>query len=679
MNHSLPGSPELVTVDKPLELGRHGRPTLRLKNRIVTSPMERNYGTSDGRPTEQYLDYLRARAVAGAGLITTEATFVREDGRGRTHQLGLHTDAVIASHRRLTDELHAAGALVAVELNHGGRTAQAEVSGHPSVAPSPIPCAVAGGEMPRELTTAQCRELVDAFAEAARRAVDAGYDVINLHGGHGYLIHQFMSPRTNQRSDEYAVPERFANEVIAAVRRAAPTIILGIRISVVEGVEDGLDAETTREIVGRLDLDKLDFLDLSAGSYEAGEWIVQSGEWSRGFLADLAASYRDLGLPIGMAGRLNTVDAVKRVLAEDTCDFVSLGRAVHADPDFIGGLLHGHRFRPCIACNVCIDNLGVGQVTCTVNPQVGRSRVPVATGDVTGRRIAVVGAGPSGLTAALELSRAGAEVTIYEASDHIGGDLAFASTMRSTPEFPGFMTWMQEEIEAYGMDLRLDSRISPEDLADIPADGIVLATGGIPQDPGFDTGAEQTIQIREWLKANPDALGSNPPEQVTIWGSDSVAMSVADTLASRGTKVLLIGDQETIAPEAGRRAKILAVPRLQEAPNVTIMLSSRVISIDDGEITIVGPDGEYALPTAGPVLVSRSTRPLNPAVVPSGREAAMSRAAGKPVVLAGTVVETAAPIVSTATKSGYDAAQRLAHRICHPTQILDPLTTGVLS
>src|SRR5699024_9687800 len=112
MNHSLPGSPELVTVDKPLELGRHGRPTLRLKNRIVTSPMERNYGTSDGRPTEQYLDYLRARAVAGAGLITTEATFVREDGRGRTHQLGLHTDAVIASHRRLTDELHAAGALV---------------------------------------------------------------------------------------------------------------------------------------------------------------------------------------------------------------------------------------------------------------------------------------------------------------------------------------------------------------------------------------------------------------------------------------------------------------------------------------------------------------------------------------------------------------------------------------
>lgn len=676
-----------VTPQTPLTLGRNGRTPLTLSNRLVTSPMERNYGTRDGRVTEQYLDYLVERARAGAGMIHTEATFIRADGRGRTHQLGLHNDSVLRSHRRLTDAIHAAGSLAAVELNHGGRTVDPTVSGLRPVAPSPVPCHVSGGHVPHELTTDECRELIDAYAQAALRAHAAGYDAITLHGGHGYLIHQFMSSRTNQRTDEFANPTAFTNAVIAAVRAVVPSMVVGLRISVVEGVSDGMGAEETREVVGKLSLEQLDFLDLSAGCYEAGEWIVQSGEWARGLLSNYAHAYRDLNIPLGMAGRMNTAESVRQALADGTCDFVSLGRAVHADPDFLQNVLNGSAYRPCIACNVCIDNLGSGQVTCTVNPRVGRSRVPRQTTALNGQRILVVGAGPAGLTAALELARSGAQITIVDAGDRIGGDLSLAEQMKSTPEFPGFTSWMAREIDRYGMDLRLNERIDwndPEVLESTGSryDGLVLATGGFPVQPALSVAESATARvhpIRSWLRSDLPSLADSPPTHVTIWGADSVAMSVADTLADLGTEVLLIGGQTTIAPEAGRRAKILAVPRLESSSNVTIALDSRLTEVAVDSVSYVNHDGVHTVPATGPVVVSQSTTPVNPAVAPPGREAALSRTAGVPVVLAGTVLETAAPIVSTATKSGFDAAQRLAHRIAVPEDISDPLSTAVLT
>lgn len=659
-----------------LTLGRNGRPQRTLRNRLASSPMERNYGTTDGRMTDQYLDYLVTRAKAGLAIVTTEATYVRADGKGRTHQLGLHDDAVLPGFRELTDAIHAAGALAAVEINHGGRTAQSSVSGFPNVAPAPVPCEIAGGEMPRALTTEECYELVDAFAAGARRAVEAGFDVINIHGGHGYIIHQFMSARTNGRTDEFGAPEHFANLVIRAVRAAVPEALVGIRISMVEGVPDGLDAEQTLDVVSRLDLDQLDFLDLSAGSYEAGEWIVQSGEWKPGVLANYARAYRRFGLPLGMAGRLNSPEAIERVLADGVCDFVSLGRAVHADPQFVRGVLEGARYRPCIACNVCIDNLGLGQVTCTVNPAVGRSRVPVPTPTVRAvPHIVVLGAGPAGLTAARELAEAGARVTLLDAGERIGGQFALAAGMRPTPDFHRYLDWNRAELASLGVEVRLGARFDPANLAslarELGADGIVVATGGARPEPGFgvtgDAADDAVLDVRDWLTGHSGLLAGNEtaPEAVTIWGADSVAMSAADTLATRGTKVLLVGPEQVIAPESGRRAKILAVPRLEANPDVRIVLDSRILEAEApgtpaGRVRVVGPDGEQWLEAPGPVLVSRGVVPLSAAVDREGREAALGLGAGVPVVLAGTVVDQLPPTASNAIKSGYDAAQRLA-------------------
>jgi 2,4-dienoyl-CoA reductase-like NADH-dependent reductase (Old Yellow Enzyme family)/thioredoxin reductase len=665
---------------RPLTLGRNGRTPRTLRNRLASAPMERNYGTPDGHITEQYIDYLVTRAKAGLGMVTTEATYVRADGKGRTHQLGLHHDDMIPGLRKLTDALHAEGALAAVELNHGGRTAQAAVSGFRNLAPSPVPCEVAGGEVPRELTAAECHELAAAYGRAAARAVQAGFDVINIHGAHGYLIHQFMSPISNHRTDEFAAPEHFMNLVIDEVRHAAPDAIIGMRISVVEGPEDGITAEQQLQIIARAHLEHLDFLDISAGSYEAGEWIVQSGEWKPGILADYAKAYRRFGLPLGMAGRLNSPAIIEEVLSGGTCDFVSLARAIHADPAFVGGVLRGDRYRPCIACNVCIDNLGLGQVTCTVNPAVGRSRVPVPTPAVRqGSRVVVVGAGPAGLTAARELAEAGAQVTVLDDGARPGGQFALAERMKSTPDFRRFAEWSAEENDRLGVEVRLGTHVDTGDVGGLVretgADAVVIATGGFRPAAGFPGAESPNVRdVREWLAAHPGVLdGQDIPESVTIWGADSVAMTVADTLADRGTAVLLVGPQQVIAPESGRRAKILAVPRLQTNPRVRIRLGATVEEYDGARVRIrsaggpEGPDGPGEwLDAPGELLVSRSVAPLDGCVPARERDAALSLAAGVPVTLAGTVIDQTPAIASNAVKSGYDAAQRVAAELAEP-------------
>jgi hypothetical protein len=285
-----------------------------------------------------------------------------------------------------------------------------------------------------------------------------------------------------------------------------------------------------------------------------------------------------------------------------------------------------------------------------------------------------VGAGPAGLTAARELAGAGAQVTVFDDGTRPGGQFALAERMKSTPDFHRFADWSAEENERLGIEVRLGRRADTGDVGalvrETGAAAVVLATGGFRPEAGFPgCDSPNVADVRDWLAAHPEVLegglsnGAAVPESVTIWGADSVAMSVADTLAARGTAVLLVGPQETIAPESGRRAKILAVPRLEDNPRFRIRLGSTLEEYDGARIRITGPDtpagGEW-LDAPGDLLVSRSVLPLDGSVPAADRDAELSRAAGVPVTLAGTVVDQTPATASNAVKSGYDAAQRLA-------------------
>lgn len=588
---------------QPLTLG-----PVTLRNRFVSAPMERNYCEIDGTMTDRYIDYLERRAAGGAALVFTEASYVRADGKGRYRQMGADVDERIPGITRLADAIHRHGALLGVELNHGGRTAAAKVSGFTPVAPSAIPCVFGGNDMPEVLDTDDIHYLIECYGEAAARCQQAGVDVISLHGGHGYLIHQFLSPAYNKRTDEFADPVLFVNLVIDAVRRAAPEVALGIRLSAFEGIPDGLDAEATLDRVARMHTDKLDFLDISAGNYEAGQWIIQPGEWERGLLAPYAQPYHRFGLPVGVAGRINRPEVAERIVAEGQAEFVSMARTLHADPDFPNRALAGERFRPCIACNYCIDNLGTGEpIPCSVNPWVARERRQ--TDAVIGNpiRATVIGGGPAGLAAARELAEHGHSVDLYEARGYLGGDFALASQLHEYPEYHHIVDWYLAEIERLGVRVHLDHLITEEWLADRDTDAIVLATGGtgfpVPL-PGAQT--REVLDVREWL-----AAGRTPPKAIAFFGADREAAAVADQLALAGTDVVIVGPQETIAHDVGRRAKIVLLPRLAASGNVRAYLSSTVREVEAERLLVRSDEGEQWIDAPGPLLISQGIEPRN--------------------------------------------------------------------
>ena len=590
----------LVTAT-PLTVGR-----LILRNRFVSAPMERNYCEIDGTMTDRYVDYLARRARGGAALVFTEASYVRADGKGRLRQMGVDVDERIPAIAKAADAVHREGAWFGVQLNHGGRTAQGRVSGYAPVAPSPIPCEVVGGEMPQELDVEDIHDLVDCYATAASRCVQAGVDALTLHGGHGYLIHQFLSPAYNLRDDEFADPVHFVNLVIEAVREAAPHVTLGMRLSAFEGVPGGLDPEATLARMRRVRTDLLDYLDVSAGNYEAGQWIIQPGEWERGLLARFAAPYREFGMPVGVAGRINTPEVAEPIVGGGQADFVSLARTLHADPDFPLRALDGGRYRPCIACNYCIDNLGSGEpIPCTVNPWVGREAEEPPARPSARVTVKVVGAGPAGLAAARELARVGASVEVFESRRYLGGDFALASRLHEYPEYGRLIDWYAGELAELDVSVNLGAPVTPGVVAGwTDADAVVLATGGRGYPPELPDDQREVVELHSWLARERDA-----PSHAVVYGADRDGAALADDLAAHGTRVTLVGPQPTIAPDVGRRAKIVLVPRLLAHLRVRCVLDAKIVGVEANRLFVGGPGGEEWVDAPGPVIVSMGVEP----------------------------------------------------------------------
>jgi NADPH-dependent 2,4-dienoyl-CoA reductase/sulfur reductase-like enzyme len=279
---------------------------------------------------------------------------------------------------------------------------------------------------------------------------------------------------------------------------------------------------------------------------------------------------------------------------------------LHADPAFAAAALGtAPSYRPSIACNVCIDNLGDGPVGCSVNPSVGRDTVPPIPLSTRRPEVTVVGAGPAGLTAARELALAGARVTLVDDHDELGGAMRLAAKMTSTPDFHRFLDWSATELDRLGVTRALGQRYEPG-----PAT-VVDATGGVPVVPdvaGIDLARVHTL--RAWLYS-----GAPDPARCVIWGADTAGMATADTLASRGVAVVLVGAEAKIAPDSGRRAKILAVPRLRANPRVRISLETEVREITDGRVRL----SNGWLDAPGLLLISQGVAQAEPLVGATGR------------------------------------------------------------
>ena len=642
-------TPPPVTVGTPLAVRG-----ARLRNRVVGAPMERNYCDLSGRPTQQYVDYLEARAAGGAALLFTESSYVSQTSQARPHQMGMHADHVLPGLARVADAVHRHGALLGVELNHAGRVVPSAVSQLQPVGPSAVPCAEIGGEVPRALSISEIDEIVVQFATAAARAVRGGADVLSVHGAHGYLIAQFLSPRSNVRDDEYGAPTAFLNRVLASVRDAAgPSVPVFLRLSAFEGLPGGLDTEASFALLDDIDLHHVDVLDVSAGTYGAGQWITPSGEVPEGYLADVARRYRErTGLLVSLAGRITRPETARSLVDSGATDLVCAARALHADARWARHVLAGTSPRPCISCNQgCADVIFTGQpLWCAANPATGREgRASTGgarpRGVLPGTRAAVVGAGPAGLEAAVALAEAGLDVQLLDDRSGLGGQFAQSAGLRAKPQFGRLLDWYEHRLHELGVEVVLERRASLDDLA--TASVAVVATGGVdhrPEVPGLS--APRVVGLREWLRTG----ARTPGEPFVVWGADRAGVYVADELAGAGHPVTVVGAQATLAPDGGAREKLPAVERLTTSPLVTLHLGCSLEAVLDDAVVLARGGVRTTVAAAGRLLVSQGTVP---ATEPGGPWESLDG----PLVLE-VVHDTDGATFDGALRAGRSAAER---------------------
>ena len=589
---------------------------MEVKNRIIGSPMERNYCTAEGRVTQRYIDYLEARARGGVGMMYTEATYVDPRGKGRELQMGLYDDELVPQLARLVAAVHRHGGRVGPELNYGGRVVHPEVSGLESRAPSAVPYAGAGGWAPRPLDRESIAEIVERFGDAARRAVEAGCDFVGIHGAHGYLLSQFLSPYCNRRVDEYggdlAGRMKFPLDVVVAVRRAVgDDIPVVFRISGDEHQTNGLTLADVCAIAPHLAGAGVDLIDVSAGMYETNWWITQPMEMPQGVLAPLAREVRKhVKVPVSVCGRITDPSVAEHLLESGTSDFVTLGRALHADPEFPAKARDGRvaEICTCIACNQgCSDMHARGMpIVCLVNTTSGREREYAIRPAPARKRAVVIGGGPAGLEVARLLALRGHRVTIFERDAEPGGQILLSRLVPGREELAGHLPWLVGEAQRAGV--RLETGVEATAaiaLAERP-DLIVVATGstpGVPSIPGI--GKSPVVDPYTILRRPVGDIG-----RALVIGGGIRGVGVARVLAAKNVDVVLAEVSSEVAFDIASRSRRFQYGALRDQPNVTMHLGTTVEALGERDAVLWNGERRWTLGGIDVVVPTRTLLPV---------------------------------------------------------------------
>lgn len=534
---------DLTGLFRPGKIG-----TMSVRNRVVQAPIYTLFSSVWGEAGEKMIEYYRARARGGVGLIITENTSVDwQVGRTSGNPLRVDHDRFRASLRDLAEAVHNEGAKIALQLHHTGRqnSAANTETGEPPIAPTAGITSVFGSP-PREILLDEIPGLIELYATGARRAKEAGFDAVELHGAHGYLLSQFLSPKTNKRTDEYGGSfenrARFAVEVVTAVReQVGPDFPVMYRMSVEEPYEGGLSVEEGLKFAKLLD-PLVDALDVSAGNYDTGITLLPMVE--PGSLLDYALKVkRAVSVPVIAVGRLNWLlqDAAQHIEAGEL-DFISLGRSQLAEPKLVNKLRAGETdsINLCIACNECVSRFMFNDLRtqCIINPELGQETRAREANQLADRKhsILVVGGGPSGMQAAIVAANRGHQVTIVEKNDRLGGLLnGWATSVLHRKEIEHLIGYYVANIRRLGISVQLGT--SFDEAMGAAYDRIILATGTSSTSP-----SSEMIDAAEML------IGRRLPaaNELVVFGRTEVAIYAAHWLAENGKKVSLQSPDEMV-------------------------------------------------------------------------------------------------------------------------------------
>jgi 2,4-dienoyl-CoA reductase-like NADH-dependent reductase (Old Yellow Enzyme family)/thioredoxin reductase len=516
--------------------------TMELKNRLVMPPMGTNYALKDGSVTQRQIDYYEERARGGVGLVIVEISCIDSPvGKGAMKQICIDDDRFIPQLSKLAESIKRHGAKAAIQIHHAGRQTLSKLTGHQPVAPSPIP--MSGGEQPRELTLSEIAKLVTRFAEAAERAKKAGFDGVEIHGAHGYLISQFLSPLSNHRQDAYGGSlenrARFLLEVIKAVREGVGSDYpFWCRLSAMEiGVEGGITLEETQVVAQMAAKAGVDAIHVSAHQVTPARRSPMAQPPC--LFVPLAEGIKKVvSLPVIAVGRIPP-ELGEGVLRDGKADFISIGKALLADPHLPQKVAVGsiEDITPCVYCLTCLDSAGWRRegICCVVNPTLGREReyeIKLAGGS---RKVVVVGGGPGGMEAARVAALRGHKVVLFDEGEELGGQLLLASKPPFKDTIETFRQYLVAQVAKLGIETRLRERFTLDLLDELKPDVVILATGVkpfVPQIPG--------IQSQKVLQASQVLVGAKTGERVAVIGGELIGCETALYLMEQGKKVTVM-------------------------------------------------------------------------------------------------------------------------------------------
>ena len=531
-----------------------------LKNRCVVTPMLMNFCEEDGTCTERYAAYMEEKAKGGFAMICTENIAVTEVAKGYQWIPGLWKDDHIPGFKDMTDRIHKYDTVVIAQLNHPGRQSAEQFAHKQSWAPSAIPDPYHNQEIPHEMTIEEIHKTVADFGDAALRAKKAGFDGVELHGAHGYMIPQFLSMYTNKRVDEYGGDlfnrMRFLMEIIEDVRsKCGRDFIVGYRFSADERVTGGLTIEDTKAIVPYVEKAGVDYLSVSIAVNATDDQMIPSMYYRHGYQVDFAKEIKDMvKIPVITVGRINDTRIADSILASGKADLIGMARQSLADPETMNKAKEG-RFediRKCVAClHGCVGHIDTGRRgTCELNPLIGHESDPeyVTVQTDSPKNVMVIGAGPGGMEAAIAAAKCGHNVKIYDREKWAGGQYRIASIPPGKGEIAAFLCWQLHELNKLGVEVILNTDVTKEMVMEQKPDVVIAATGVTPVVPKKIPGVmnENVVLAQDVLTGK-----VNTGDNCVVVGGGLVGAEVSNYLASLFKNVSVVEMRDGIALDEG--------------------------------------------------------------------------------------------------------------------------------
>jgi len=579
---------------------------MQLKNRIVMAPMV-TYLAEGGMVSQRLIDYYVARAHGGAALIVVEAAYPR--GGGYPGRLNIHDETTLPGLRSLTKAVRQAGAKIAIEINPSrGRADEVD-----SVSPSDVPHPTTGVR-PRPLTLPDIETLKAEFADGVSRAADAGFDAVMVHGASGYLVSEFLSPRTNLRTDAYGGDfrgrARFALDLVRLARERVPSHFpILFRISADERLDGGFAVDDAITVCAMLVQAGADAIDIVSGVAETVEWVVPGMAFPRGCNVDLAARLKAaVSVPVLVAGRINDPDTADRIVASGQADFAVLGRALIADPEFPNKTARGdvQDIRPCIACLGCMEAfVQERRLACTVNPFVGREGVSALGSTAQPKRVLVVGGGPAGMQAAIVAAERGHTVSLWEREPRLGGQVNLASVPPHKDELGNWVSYLRGQLQRHSVRVTLCKQATPDEILAFRPKVVVLATGAKPALVNTFLGLTDCLVCNHW-----DILSGRVPtgKRVVVIGGGLVGCETAEFIADRTPHVSIVEIQDELAVDSVDYIRKPLLKRLQDK-GVQILCGISREEAAPGGIVIESRDGHRRYIEADQMVVCVGSAP----------------------------------------------------------------------